>query len=175
MVANQKMNEQQNVTTREFCGRCHRVSPVGFHVQNDIWEAVAGRHHQHDILCILCFAQLGDEKHIVWEENIEFYPVSYATHHAGRVPEYERPEMLKIINEELSEQLSVALAAADPGIMDHLKKLEGLIARAENDLKELWRGEDDPTTFAYNALGRLTDWKYGPPSPPRPEKDSSWA
>lgn len=36
------------------------------------------------ILCIMCFAALGDEKHVAWEKGIEFYPVSYATHHAGR-------------------------------------------------------------------------------------------
>lgn len=73
-----------DTTTREFCARCHRISPVGFHARDDIWKAVAGRHWEHSILCILCFAALGDEKHIVWEEGIEFYPVSYATHHAGR-------------------------------------------------------------------------------------------
>jgi hypothetical protein len=70
--------------TREFCQRCHSVSAVGFSVRDDIWAAVAGRHWEHSILCVRCFAALGDEKHIVWEEGIEFYPVSYATHHAFR-------------------------------------------------------------------------------------------
>lgn len=73
-----------DVTTREFCGRCHRVSPIGFHARNDIWKVVAGRHWSNSILCIMCFAQLGDEKHVEWEEEIKFYAVSYATHHAGR-------------------------------------------------------------------------------------------
>lgn len=72
-------------TTREFCQRCHRLSPVGFHARDDLWSAVtAPGHWEHSILCILCFAQLGDEKHIAWEEGIEFYPVSYATHHGRR-------------------------------------------------------------------------------------------
>lgn len=74
---------QTDLTTREHCGRCHRVSPVGFWVPNDIWRAVAGR-WLDSILCIMCFAALGDEKHVVWESGIKFYPVSYATHHAGR-------------------------------------------------------------------------------------------
>lgn len=73
-----------DLTTREFCQRCHRVSPVGFHSPDFIWKAVAGRHWKDSILCILCFAELGDEKHIFWEDGLVFYPVSYATHHATR-------------------------------------------------------------------------------------------
>lgn len=72
-------------TTREICQRCHKTSAVGFHARKDIWLAVAGRHWSDSILCLACFAQLGDEKHIQWELGIEFHPVSYATHHARRV------------------------------------------------------------------------------------------
>lgn len=75
---------EQDLTTREFCGRCHRVSPVGFHARDDIWEAVVGRHWSNSILCIMCFAQMGDEKHVMWERDLKLYAVSYATHHAGR-------------------------------------------------------------------------------------------
>lgn len=60
------------------------AGPVGFHASSEAWTAVAGNHWEHSILCIMCFAALGDEKHIEWEEGITFYPVSYATHHAGR-------------------------------------------------------------------------------------------
>lgn len=66
--------------TREICQRCHRTSPVSFRARNDIWQSVAGHEWQHSILCVVCFAQLGDEKFIVWELGIEFYPVSFATH-----------------------------------------------------------------------------------------------
>ena len=76
-------NEPIDYTTREFCGRCHALSAVGFFVSKEMWLAVAGR-WEHAILCLRCFAQLGDEKHIAWEEGIEFYAVSYATHHAAR-------------------------------------------------------------------------------------------
>ena len=82
--------------TREFCQRCQRVSPVGFHSPNEIWEAVAGR-WKDSILCIMCFAALGDEKHIMWEQDVEFYPVSYATHHAARV-------QLRPFNNEVRER-----------------------------------------------------------------------
>lgn len=72
-----------DISTREFCERCRRVSAVGFYAER--WLDVAGYHWHNDILCIRCFAELGDEKHIVWEDGMEFFPVSYATHHAGRV------------------------------------------------------------------------------------------
>lgn len=70
-----------DITTREICGRCQSVSAVGFY--SPLWIGVAGR-WSDDVLCVRCFAVLGDEKHIEWEIGIEFYPVSYATHHAHR-------------------------------------------------------------------------------------------
>jgi hypothetical protein len=69
----------ETFTTREFCGRCHRLSPVGFHATPHIWRAVAGR-WMHDILCLTCFTTLGDEKGIQWEIGMDFYPVSFFTH-----------------------------------------------------------------------------------------------
>lgn len=71
-------------TTREICQRCHRVSPVGFHSPDAYWIAIAGAQWKDSILCIICFAELGDEMHVAWETGLRFYPVSYATHHAGR-------------------------------------------------------------------------------------------
>lgn len=64
--------------TREMCQRCNHVSAVGFF--SPVWELVTGPHWEHSILCIRCFAELGDEKFIEWEEDIEFYPVSFRTH-----------------------------------------------------------------------------------------------
>jgi hypothetical protein len=83
-------NRTIDVTTREFCQRCHRLNPVGFYAPDDIWEAVAARQWEHSILCILCFAQLGDEKHIAWEAGLRLFPVSYATHHALRSGAFRR-------------------------------------------------------------------------------------
>lgn len=75
-------------STREICQRCNRTSPVGFYSPSEIWLAVTQPGHWQDsILCIMCFAQLGDEKHIKWEQGIKFFPVSYATHHERRLLE----------------------------------------------------------------------------------------
>jgi hypothetical protein len=71
--------------TREFCQRCNDLSPVGFHARDDIWVRVAGEHWRWSILCLRCFAALGDEKGIRWEEGMEFYPSSFATHSEAEV------------------------------------------------------------------------------------------
>ncbi len=31
---------ERSYCTREICQRCHRVSPIGFHARQAIWEAV---------------------------------------------------------------------------------------------------------------------------------------
>lgn len=68
------------IPTRETCHRCHRISPVGFH--SPIWEQVSGP-WANDILCVACFAVLGDERGLKWEEDLEFYPISLVTHLEG--------------------------------------------------------------------------------------------
>ena len=78
----QAMEGAFNQMTREFCQRCQGLSAVGF--MAPLWFEVAGRHWCNSILCIVCFAILGDEKGIAWEVGIEFYPVSYVTLNAGR-------------------------------------------------------------------------------------------
>lgn len=70
------------VPTRQWCQRCRHIVEVDFY--SPIWEQVAGRHWQDSILCVRCFAEIGDEKHIAWEEGVEFEPCSYATQHAMR-------------------------------------------------------------------------------------------
>lgn len=80
-----------NFTTREFCQSCNRVSPVGFHSPK--WAEVAGR-WRDSILCIMCFAALGDEKNIQWERDIQLHPVSLRTH---RVLQAER---IRLINQK---------------------------------------------------------------------------
>ena len=64
--------------TRETCHRCCRISPVGFH--SPLWEQVAGEHWRLGILCVACFAALGDERGIAWEQGMKFYPVSLVSH-----------------------------------------------------------------------------------------------
>lgn len=65
-----------NDCTREFCQRCHQVSPIGFF--SPIWKRVAGR-WADSILCIACFAALGDERFITWECGLKLFPVSLRT------------------------------------------------------------------------------------------------
>jgi len=68
------------IPTRERCAACHRISPVGFHVPNMIWETAVHHRFQHSALCVMCFASQADERLIEWENEIEFFPVSLASH-----------------------------------------------------------------------------------------------
>lgn len=65
---------------REICGLCHRVVAVGFHVPDEIWEAVVHRSRLQDIHCLSCFIERADEKLVKWEAGITFWPVSLRTH-----------------------------------------------------------------------------------------------
>ena len=62
--------------TRERCQMCNKPSSVGFFAPHETWKLVAGDVWANSILCISCFASLGDEKGIQWEEGIKLYPVS---------------------------------------------------------------------------------------------------
>jgi len=65
---------------REICSECGRVSPVGFHVPDHVWEEVMPDDRQHDIMCIMCFARRADRQFVKWDEQIELFPVSKKTH-----------------------------------------------------------------------------------------------
>lgn len=64
--------------TREYCYRCHRYSPFHFHVPDHIWEKVVPERWRNDILCLDCFARMGDERLVEWSEDITVHPVSLA-------------------------------------------------------------------------------------------------
>ena len=68
------------VPTRERCGVCHKISPVGFHVPNELWDAVVHPQFNNSILCLNCFISYADEKLARWDTVIKFYPVSLAAH-----------------------------------------------------------------------------------------------
>ena len=68
--------------SREICRSCWRPSPVGFSVPDAAWKAVRHPQLPGDVLCIICFAQLADEKLIQWDREITFYPVSLVTLHS---------------------------------------------------------------------------------------------
>lgn len=65
--------------SREICSLCHEVNRVGFHVPDEIWRAVTERFPSH-VLCLACFTRLGDELGVEWDQEIDFYPVSWVTH-----------------------------------------------------------------------------------------------
>lgn len=66
--------------SRETCKMCWRANPVGFAVPDDVWQEVVPSERRSDVVCISCFARLADEKLIPWDDQIQLYPVSLATH-----------------------------------------------------------------------------------------------
>jgi hypothetical protein len=76
--------------TRETCKACWAPSAVGFNVPDEIWRAVRPEGLAGDVLCLACFTRLADEQLIVWDEQIEFHPVSLATHLGIREPGHAR-------------------------------------------------------------------------------------
>lgn len=67
------------IPMREMCQMCHRVSPVGFDVPDDIWQEVVHPHWQNSIICLACFIARADEKLVAWDRDIKLYPVSLAS------------------------------------------------------------------------------------------------
>jgi len=47
--------------TREICKLCWRVSRVGFHVPDRMWQAVVPAHVVDACVCLDCFTRLADE------------------------------------------------------------------------------------------------------------------
>ena len=68
------------IPTRERCGLCHQISPIGFWVPNDVWRTVVHPHYADSIHCLRCFTDRADEKLVEWDKEIKFYPVSRLTH-----------------------------------------------------------------------------------------------
>lgn len=66
--------------TREWCAMCNRVSPVGFHVPDEVWAEVVHPRYQHSTICLSCFAARADEMLIEWDRDIALFPVSLKTH-----------------------------------------------------------------------------------------------
>lgn len=66
--------------SREICKLCYHVNAVGFAVPDEIWALVVPAHVRHLVVCLSCFTRLADEKQVQWDDDIEFFPVSLATH-----------------------------------------------------------------------------------------------
>lgn len=72
--------------SREICKLCYRVNAVGFQVPDDVWMAVVPGKAAGLVVCLQCFTQFADEKLIPWDQRIEFFPVSMATHLGTGLP-----------------------------------------------------------------------------------------
>lgn len=66
--------------SREICKACCHAGGIGFHVPDEVWYAAVPEKFQNGVLCISCFIRLADEKLIPWDECIDLYPVSMASH-----------------------------------------------------------------------------------------------
>ena len=70
----------QSSCSREICKLCYHVNAVGFSVPDDVWLAIVPPEFENRVVCLTCFARLGDEKGIEWDREIEFFPVSLQRH-----------------------------------------------------------------------------------------------
>ena len=68
------------MSTRELCRLCYHPNAVGFRVPDDIWAAIVPEFAADSVVCLSCFTRIGDERAIPWDQAIEFFPVSLATH-----------------------------------------------------------------------------------------------
>lgn len=68
------------MVTREICKLCHQVNRVGFSVPDSIWNEVVPEYVRQSVVCLSCFTRMADETLVYWDRNIEFFPVSLATH-----------------------------------------------------------------------------------------------
>jgi len=66
--------------TREICKACWHVNAIGFRVPDDVWQRAVPERLRSGVVCLGCFARFADENGIAWDREIEFYPVSLATH-----------------------------------------------------------------------------------------------
>jgi len=79
--------------SREICKLCYHVNSVGFHVPDEVWEATLPEALWEQIVCLPCFIRLADEKSILWDSEIQLFPVSLATHLGiGKYPRLFNPK-----------------------------------------------------------------------------------
>lgn len=74
------MSSDTALLSRERCQCCKRYSPVGFYVPNQIWDLAIPNEFHESPLCIMCFADMADERLVDWSKDVQFFPVSLAEH-----------------------------------------------------------------------------------------------
>lgn len=81
-----------STATREICKMCYHPNAIGFQVPDSIWEVIVPTDKQTSVICLACFTRLGDEKLVKWDEDIEFFPVSFVSH-LGPMSRQSAPEI----------------------------------------------------------------------------------
>jgi len=69
-----------SIPKRQTCGVCGKTPCQLFHVPDEIWLEAVHPSRQQDIHCLDCFTARADEKLLLWDKDIQFYPVSMRTH-----------------------------------------------------------------------------------------------
>lgn len=77
------MPKPPSIPMRETCCVCGKISPIGFHVPDEVWTEVVHPSNICGVHCLGCFIARADDKLIDWDQDIKFFPVSMRTHIEG--------------------------------------------------------------------------------------------
>lgn len=72
-----------SVATRSRCGVCHSVNPVDFWVPDDVWLHAVPDYFRETVLCLGCFTSWADERFLLWDAEICFFPRSLRSQMEG--------------------------------------------------------------------------------------------
>ena len=60
--------------TRQSCGQCHKRMSIDYY--SPFWDKVVHPNRRNDILCLDCFAEMGDERNVAWEAGLRFLTIT---------------------------------------------------------------------------------------------------
>lgn len=128
--------------TREICKVCGDINRVGFSVPDDTWRLAVPERYQDGVVCLRCFTRFADEAMLKWEEDIEFSPVSFATHAWGE----RTAKALEKLTRSGKRQPSVS------DVSDGSEIISGEVG----DIKAVINGQHSLTITANKIESRLT-------------------
>ena len=67
------------IPTRQACIKCGKRMAIDYYAS--LWSEVVHEKWVDSILCIDCYAEMGDERGIAWEEGLTMTPVSLVSQH----------------------------------------------------------------------------------------------
>lgn len=68
------------MSTREICKVCGDINRVGFTVPDWMWNLAVPELWRDHVICLACFTRFADEAYLRWDNDIQFWPVSFVTH-----------------------------------------------------------------------------------------------